>query len=123
MSDIFYTKDHEWIKSQSGGVYKLGVTHYAVEQLGDIVHLELPETGSTFTAGDAFGTIESTKTVSDLYTPFSGSVVAVNESYLEEPEKLQASKTGEAWLVEIKAEDKPDDLLTEAEYKKFITED
>jgi glycine cleavage system H protein len=83
-----YTKDHEWIEATAKPA-KIGVTAYAVEQLGDIVHVDLPNVGESFEAGAAFGTIESTKTVSDLYMPIAGKVVAVNTDATTKPESLQ----------------------------------
>ncbi len=122
-TDLKYSKDHEWIK-KDGANFSVGVTQYAVEQLGDIVHLELPEVGASFNAGDPFGTIESTKTVSDLYLPVSGKVTETNLELAESPESLQNQETGEAWLVKIKASaPESSELMTAEQYEKFISED
>lgn len=122
-SDLKYSKDHEWIK-KDGAHYSVGVTQYAVEQLGDIVHLELPEVGASFNAGDPFGTIESTKTVSDLYLPIAGKVTETNLELAESPESLQNQETGEAWLVKVKASaPESSELMTAEQYEKFISED
>lgn len=118
-----YTKDHEWIEAQ-GKTGTIGVTAYAVEQLGDIVFIDLPETGKHFKAGDSFGTIESTKTVSDLYMPVSGKVSAVNSAIKGAPESLQGDTYKNGWLIKIDM-DNPGDigsLLDAAGYEAFIKE-
>jgi glycine cleavage system H protein len=118
-----YTKDHEWIDAQ-GKTGTIGVTAYAVEQLGDIVFVDLPETGKHFKAGDSFGTIESTKTVSDLYMPVSGKVSAVNSALKGAPESLQGDTYKNGWLIKIEM-DNPGDvagLLDASGYEAFIKE-
>jgi glycine cleavage system H protein len=118
-----YTKDHEWIDAQ-GKTATVGVTAYAVEQLGDIVFVDLPEEGKSFKAGDSFGTIESTKTVSDLYMPVSGKVTAVNAALKGAPESLQADTYKNGWLIKIEI-DNPSDvsaLLDAKAYESFIKE-
>ena len=100
--ELLYTKDHEWMKKEATKA-RIGVSSYAVEQLGDVVHVDLPEVGSEVTEGEAFGTIESTKTVSDIYAPCTGKVVAVNERLLDEPEALAEDPYEGGWLVEIEA--------------------
>ena len=92
--DLQYTKEHEWIRT-SGSTVEVGVTAYAIEQLGDIVHVELPSAGETFSAGAAFGTIESTKTVSDLYMPVSGKISAVNNEAAESPDESAGEATSD----------------------------
>lgn len=121
-TDLSYTKDHEWISFEGETKAKIGVTAYAVEQLGDIVHLELPDVGGEFKEGDAFGTIESTKTVSDLYIPLTGKVVAINEAFVKDPQNLQDADNGKAWLVEIEFTAKGSELLTANDYEKYISE-
>lgn len=118
-----YTKDHEWIEA-TGATAKVGVTAFAVEQLGDIVHVELPLVGESFDAGSAFGTIESTKTVSDLYMPISGKVVDVNKSALSKPESLQEDPYKNGWLVKIEVSGKVDTsaLLDAKAYESFVAE-
>ncbi len=118
-----YTKDHEWIDVQ-GNSGTVGVTAYAVEQLGDIVHIDLPEAGKTYKAGDSFGTIESTKTVSDLYMPVAGKVTAVNSALKSAPESLQADSYKNGWLVKIEMASAADaaKLLDAAAYEAFIKE-
>jgi glycine cleavage system H protein len=118
-----YTKDHEWIDAQ-GATGTIGVTAYAVEQLGDIVHIDLPEVGKTYKAGDSFGTIESTKTVSDLYMPVEGKVTAVNGAVKGSPESLQTDSYKNGWLVKIELANPADatKLMDAAAYESFIKE-
>ncbi len=118
-----YTKDHEWIEAQ-GSTGTIGVTAYAVEQLGDIVHIDLPDAGKTYKAGDSFGTIESTKTVSDLYMPVAGKITAVNASLKGAPESLQGDTYKNGWLVKIEMTNPADaaKLLDASAYEAFIKE-
>lgn len=121
MGDVFFTKDHEWIQKTSDGKFRLGVTDYAIEQLGDIVHLEAPDVGASFSAGDAFGTIESTKTVSDVYLPVDAKITQVHTAVVEEPQKIADQKRPENWLVEFSSEASlPEGLMGETEYQSFI---
>jgi glycine cleavage system H protein len=120
-SGLKYTKDHEWI-DQAAQVAKVGVTAYAIEQLGDIVHVELPQVGETFDAGSAFGTIESTKTVSDLYMPVAGKVVEVNKAAVDKPESLQDDPYQNGWLVKIEISGAASGLLDAQSYEKFVAE-
>lgn len=117
--DLYYTKDHEWMSGKKGKV-KVGVSGYAIEQLGDIVHIELPEPGDEFEAGDSFGTIESTKTVSDLYLPAAGKIIAINDAIQESPEKLAESPYEDGWLIKVELTSSPEELLSSAEYESFI---
>ena len=118
-----YTKDHEWVDLQ-GNKGTVGVTAYAVDQLGDIVHVELPEAGKTYKSGDSFGTIESTKTVSDLYMPVSGKIVEVNNAVKKAPEGLQTDSYKNGWLVKIELTNPSEagSLLDAAAYEAFIKE-
>ena len=122
-SSLKYTKDHEWIDAQAATA-TVGVTSYAIEQLGDIVHVELPQVGETFDAGAAFGTIESTKTVSDLYMPVAGKVVEVNKAAVGSPESLQDDPYKSGWLVKIQLSGKLDSgaLLDAKAYEKYVAE-
>ncbi len=120
-SSLKYTKDHEWIE-QAAKVATIGVTAYAIEQLGDIVHVELPQVGENFDAGSAFGTIESTKTVSDLYMPISGKVVEVNKAAIDKPESLQDDPYKNGWLVKIETTGAAAGLLDAKAYEKFVAE-
>ena len=119
---LFYTKDHEWISATSGQAL-VGVSEFAIDQLGDIVHIELPETGTKISAGDSFGTIESTKTVSDLYAPGSGTIVAVNEAIKKNPERLQQDAYKDGWLIKVELTGKaPSDLMDASSYENYIKE-
>lgn len=117
--NLYYTREHEWLSGKKGTI-KIGVSAYAIEQLGDIVHIELPEPGDEFEAGDSFGTIESTKTVSDLYLPARGRITAVNDELLESPDKLQESPYLNGWLIKAELTSTPEDLLSAAEYEAYI---
>jgi glycine cleavage system H protein len=118
-----YTKDHEWVEA-SAAVAKVGVTAFAVEQLGDIVHVELPQVGESFEAGAAFGTIESTKTVSDLYMPIAGKIVEINKTAQSSPESLQEDPYQKGWLVKVEMKGKADPaaLLDAKSYQKYVAE-
>lgn len=120
--DIKYTREHEWVRSE-GGTVTVGITAYALEQLGDVVHLDLPKVGETFKAGSTFGTIESTKTVSDLYMPHSGKVVAVNSPIANKLEALVDDPYKNGWLVKIQVDKEDGELISADEYQKFISED
>ena len=115
-----YTEDHEWVKAE-GGVYVVGVSAHAAEQLGDVVFVELPEIGKTFAKGDEMAVVESVKAASDVDAPISGEVVAVNQAIVDDPSQVNADPQGAAWFVKISAS-KPaefDALMEEAAYKDF----
>lgn len=118
---LYYTKEHEWVKVD-GETGTIGISDHAQEELGDIVFVELPEEGEEFSQGDAIGTIEAVKTVSDIYTPVSGEVIEANESLEEEAEKINQDPYGEGWIAKIKMSDKDelDDLLTAEEYEDML---
>jgi len=122
--DCLYTKEHEWIKVK-GDIGVIGITDYAQESLGDIVFVDLPEIGEQYDAGDPFGTVESVKAVSDIYSPATGEVVEVNEKLKEEPEKLNEDPYGEAWLIKIKIANpgELEGLLTAEKYTQYIKEE
>lgn len=104
--DVRYTDDHEWAQV-TGDTIKIGISDYAQDQLGDIVFVELPEVGDSFSAGDEFGTLESVKAVSELYAPLGGEIVAVNEALEDGPELLNQDPYG-GWIIEIKPENAGD---------------
>jgi glycine cleavage system H protein len=120
--DRRYTKDHEWAKEVDGRV-RVGITAFAVDQLGDItlVNLDVKE-GDTLTAGRAFGTIESVKTLSDLFAPLSGKIVAVNKELDARPELVNSDCYGDAWMIEVEPSDKSelDGLLEPGAYSDFL---
>src|ERR1700757_3764373 len=103
-SDFHYTKDHEWIKVE-GAVATVGITEYAQEQLGDVVFAELPKVGVKLNAGQAFGTVESVKAVSEIFMPVSGEIAEINSSLVDAPEDINKDPHGSAWLVKIKMSD------------------
>ena len=115
-ADLKYTKDHEWLRL-SGAQAHVGITDYAARQLGDVVYLELPEVGRTFNKGDVFGTIESVKAVSELYSPVSGAVTEVNTKLAEKPEAVNAEPHS-SWMIVLKVTNpsEADELLDAAAY-------
>lgn len=119
-NDLKYTKEHEWVKVE-GSHCTIGVTNYAIEQLGDVVYLELPNINAEFDVHDSFGTIESTKTVSDLYTPVKCKILETNKSVVNNPEILAQDAYKNGWLIkgELLA-DVPKDLLSSHEYEEYI---
>lgn len=99
-ADLKYSEEHEWARVE-GGKAVIGITDFAQSELGDIVFVELPEVGDTLTFGEPFGSVESVKTVSELYAPVSGKVVQVNSSLADTPEKVNESPYGEGWMIEV----------------------
>jgi glycine cleavage system H protein len=121
--DLRYTKDHEWAR-QSNGKVTVGVTAFAVDQLGDITQVDLPEVGSNTEAGDTFGTVESVKSVSDLYAPVSGRVSKINEKLEDSPELVNESCYGDGWMVEIEVTGAEyDTLLDAAAYAALVAKE
>ena len=120
-SNLQYTKDHEWVKIENG-VATIGITDFAQGELGDIVFVELPEAGKSFNAGDAFGTIEAVKTVTDLFSPISGKIVAINEGLDSDPGKVNSDPYGDGWLVKIRLSDpdEKDGLMSSIAYEEII---
>ena len=118
--DRKYTKDHEWIRI-SGDTAEIGITDFAQQQLGDVVYVELPDVGSTITAGQVFGTIESVKAVSELFAPMSGQVIAVNPALKDHPESVN-SQPHQSWMVKIKLSDPHaiGSLLDSAGYEQLV---
>jgi glycine cleavage system H protein len=116
----YYTKDHEWIRVE-GDTGTVGITSYAAGQLGDVVYVELPETGAKFARGDDFAVVESVKAASDVYAPVSGSVVEVNGALSDAPEKVNDAAEGEAWFVRVKLSDAGElsGLMDEAAYTAY----
>jgi len=120
--DRFYTREHEWARAQEGRVV-IGVTDHAQDQLGDVVFVGLPELGSTVEAGQPLGEIESTKSVSDVYSPVSGEVVERNEEVEQAPELVNSDPYGKGWLVAVQApEGALEDLMSAADYRAFLAE-
>jgi len=119
-ADCKYTKDHEWIRID-GAAGRIGITDFAQKQLGDVVFLDLPQVGRTLKQGEAFGTVESVKAVSELYSPVSGEVVAVNTGLADKPETVNTDPHG-SWMVEIRlsAPAELDALLAVADYSALV---
>lgn len=122
-AELKYTKEHEWVKVE-GNIAYIGITDFAQSELGDIVFVELPEVGDDVEADEPFGSVESVKTVSELYAPVSGKVVEVNERLADEPELVNASPYGDAWMIAVELSDTAqlDTLLDADGYKKAIAE-
>ncbi len=121
--DLKYTEEHEWVSQKAPTSVRVGITEYAQDQLGDVVFVELPDVGKQVEAGDAVGEVESTKSVSEIFAPVSGTVTAVNEAVVQAPELINSDPYGEGWMFEIELTD-PDGLegLLEAEAYQAITE-
>jgi glycine cleavage system H protein len=118
--DLHYSKDHEWVRVD-GNTAVIGITDYAQKSLGDVVYVELPKPGDEFAANESFGSVESVKAVSEMFTPVSGEVIEVNEVLADEPEKVNADPYGEGWMIRVKMSHpgEVDSLLTAAEYEDF----
>lgn len=106
-----YSADHEWLTTPEDGVSTIGITAHAANALGDIVYVQLPEVGDTVTAGETCGELESTKSVSDLFSPASGEVVEVNQDVIDDPAKVNAEPFEGAWLFKVKLTEEPKDLM------------
>lgn len=118
---LHYTEDHEWADYKNDEV-TIGITDYAQSQLGDVIFVELPEVGDEISAGDSFGEIEAVKTVSELYSPISGKIVAVNEALEDSPETVNSDPYGNGWLVKILTSnpDEKDELMNFLSYEEFV---
>ena len=119
--ELQYSKSHEWVKVEDG-VTVVGISDFAQNALGDVVFVNLPAEGDGVTAGDAFGDVESVKAVSDLVSPVTGTVCAVNEELLDAPELLNSDPYG-AWLIEVENVEGSEELLDAAAYEAFCTEE
>jgi len=119
--DLQYTRTHEWVRIEDD-VATIGITDHAQEELGDVVFVELPESGGTFEAGDSFGAVESVKAVSDLYAPVGGEVVEVNSALEDAPEKINDDPYGEGWILKLRVSD-TGGLLSASDYEKVLEED
>ncbi|MFC0007644.1 glycine cleavage system protein GcvH [Micromonospora siamensis] len=120
--DLRYTAEHEWVVGGDAGTVRVGITHFAQDALGDIVYVQLPEPGAVVAAGESLGEIESTKSVSEIYAPVSGTVAARNEALADTPEVINTDPYGAGWLVEIAVEDPAvlDSLLTAGAYRELV---
>jgi len=118
--DLHYSKDHEWVRVE-GDQAIIGITDYAQNSLGDVVYVELPKAGDKFAASEPFGSVESVKAVSEVFTPIAGSITSINESLADEPEKVNSDPYGEGWMIRLKMDNRGevDSLLSAAEYEDF----
>ncbi|MDB2696545.1 glycine cleavage system protein GcvH [Candidatus Pelagibacter bacterium] len=123
MSEVKYSKEHEWIKLD-GETAVVGITQHATEMLGDIVFVELPEIGSSVVKDGNAGVVESTKAASDIYTPVSGKIIENNQAIVDDPAKVNSDPENEAWFFKLKITDKSemDSLMNKEEYEKFSKE-
>ncbi len=122
--DLHYSKDHEWVRVE-GDSATIGITDYAQNSLGDVVYVELPKAGENFASNESFGSVESVKAVSELFTPVSGQVTSVNDTLEDQPEKVNTDPYGDAWMIRLKMSSpgEVDSLLTAAEYEDFTKEE
>ena len=126
-ADLYYTEEHEWVQRTGDGTVRVGITDYAQSALGDVVFVQLPDVGADVTAGESFGEVESTKSVSDLYAPVSAKVVAVNGDLEANPQLVNSDPYGEGWLVDLQldagsVEDALAGLLGADGYRSTVSE-
>ncbi len=119
--DLRYTRSHEWLRKE-GSLVVVGITHYAQEQLGEVVYVELPEVGRTVDEGEEVGTLESVKAVSEFFAPVAGEIAAVNDRLADEPNLVNEDPYGDGWLVKVAATDDGETLSAE-EYQEFLEEE
>ena len=121
MSEVRYSKDHEWVRVD-GGEATIGITQYAAEQLGDVVFVEVPEAGRKLNAGGEAAVVESVKAASEVYAPVSGEVIAGNGALADDPAKVNADPEGEAWFFKVKLSDAGElgKLMTRAQYDEYV---
>ena len=122
--ELYYSEEHEWLRVENGKAV-IGITDHAQDELGDIVFVELPEEGEEFEKDEEFGVIESVKAVSDLYLPVTGTITAIDERLMDEPELVNEDPYGDGWLVEIELTDKDEleELMNSEEYQNFVAEE
>jgi glycine cleavage system H protein len=122
--DLKYSREHEWVRVE-GDTAVIGISDHAQEALGEIVYLELPAKGEKIDREEAFGVVESTKAVSDIYAPITGSIVEVNSELIKEPQRINSDPYEDGWLVKVKIEDKKDleQLMSAKEYAEFLEEE
>ncbi len=114
--NLKYTKEHEWVEVLPSGIVRMGITDFAQGALGDIVYIQLPKVGESLTAGAVCGEVESTKSVSEIYAPVSGKVIAINDALDKNPEVMNSDPYGAGWIAEVELSTDPTDLLSAAEY-------
>ncbi|MCZ0981369.1 glycine cleavage system protein GcvH [Streptomyces diastatochromogenes] len=118
-NELRYTKEHEWLSAAEDGVSTVGITEFAANALGDVVYADLPAVGSTVTAGETCGELESTKSVSDLYSPVTGEVVEANQDVVDDPSLVNSAPFEGGWLFKVRVTGEPEDLLSADEYTAF----
>ncbi|MEY4136458.1 MAG: glycine cleavage system protein GcvH [Actinomycetota bacterium] len=120
--DLRYTAEHEWVRTGADGNVRIGITHYAQDSLGDIVYVSAPSVGEIVNGGDTCGEVESTKSVSDIYAPVSGEVIARNEALEANPELMNSDPYGDGWLIEVRPSDADAvaALMTAAAYRELV---
>ena len=120
--DLRYSKDHEWVRVESD-IATIGITDYAQHSLGDVVYVDMPRVGDKFNAHEAFGSVESVKAVSEIFTPLAGEVTEVNDSINDNPESVNNDTYGEGWMVKIKMDNplEADAMLSAAEYEEYLS--
>jgi glycine cleavage system H protein len=121
--NLHYSKDHEWVEVKDG-VATVGITDYAQHSLGDVVYVDLPRVGDTLASHEAFGSIESVKAVSEVFTPIAGEIVEVNDGLNDTPENVNSDPYGAAWMIKVKMENalEADAMLSAAEYEEFLSD-
>jgi glycine cleavage system H protein len=121
--NLHYSKDHEWVEVKDG-VATVGITDYAQHSLGDVVYVDLPRVGDTLASHEAFGSIESVKAVSEVFTPVAGEIIEVNDGLNDTPETVNSDPYGAAWMIRVKMENalEADAMLNAAEYEEFLSE-
>jgi glycine cleavage system H protein len=117
--DLQYTKEHEWVSEAGTNIFRMGITDYAQGALGDIVYVQLPKIGESVTADKVCGEVESTKSVSEIFAPVTGKIVAINEALASAPETINSEPYGAGWLAEIEVSSAPVGLLSAAEYRQI----
>lgn len=118
--ELKYTKSHEWVRFQEDGSARIGLTDFAQKELGDIVFVNLPQSGDSVEAGASFADVESVKAVSDVYSPVTGTVAAVNEELLDSPEQLNKAPY-DSWMIEVESVSANEELLSAEEYRRFLS--
>ena len=120
--ELLYSKDHEWVRREEDGRCRVGITHFAQDELGDVVFVELPEVGRAVAADEELGTIESVKAVAEVYSPVAGEVSSVNEALLDTPERVNEDPYGDGWLVELRTAAAAgfEALMSAESYREFV---
>jgi glycine cleavage system H protein len=118
--DLLFTSEHEWLRKEEDGTITIGITDHAQEALGDLVYVELPEVGQDVTSGGDMAVVESVKAASDVYSPVSGEVTAVNEVLADTPENINSDPYGDGWIVRIRPSDAAAETMTPVEYEEFL---